>query len=140
EELHAGTIQYRLLASRPGESQFKRVLTGAGISVLENKASPRGPYFLTDIDDHANFKSSGPVTVLSYAPDAFTLRYVGHATGFVVVPMSFNKDWRITLDGTQVEPVLKEDVMPAVAVSSPATIRFQYRPRVLRWLLPWLAT
>ncbi|WP_330970230.1 hypothetical protein [Lysobacter sp. A3-1-A15] len=29
--------------------------------------------------------------------------------------------------------------MPAVRVSAPATIRFEYRPELLRWLWPWLA-
>lgn len=139
QEPHARAIQYRLLTSGPGESQFQRTFSAAGTTVLENEASPGGPYFITAIQDHANSNSSDPVTIQNYRPDAFTLRYTGHGSGFVVVPMSINQDWQITLDGTQVEPVLKEGVMPAVAVSSPATIRFQYSPRVLHWLLPWLA-
>src|SRR5690606_19055153 len=102
-------------------------------------ASPGGPYFIADVQDHANSESGAPVTIQSYRSDAFALRYTGHDSGFVVVPMSINGDWQITRDGARVDPVLKDGVMPAVAVSSPATIRFQYSPRVLHWLLPWLA-
>jgi hypothetical protein len=118
---------------------FRRVFAAKGTAVLENDASPGGPYFIGRISDHANNRSAEYVRVSTYAPEAFTLQYDGLAPGFVVVPMSFNADWQVTLDGHPVIPVLKDGVLPAIAVSEPSTIGFEYRPKLLGWLLPWLA-
>ncbi|KIQ97627.1 hypothetical protein [Lysobacter sp. A03] len=137
---HAGTIEYRVLASGTDDGAFQRVFTAEGTAVLENVNSPGGPYYISRIEDHPDRQSGQPIEILDYLPDDFTLRYNDDAQGYVIVPMSMSDDWHVSVDGKQVAPVLKDGVMPAVAVSSPATIRFEYRPALLRWLLPWLAT
>ncbi|MEG3191888.1 hypothetical protein [Lysobacter sp. D1-1-M9] len=138
-EPFAGTIQYQLLAQESGGSAFRRVFMADGTVVLENGDHPGGPYFIADLQDGADSLADGTVQVTRYRSDAFTLRYVGDTSGYVIVPMSMTGDWRVTVDGAPVEPSLKHGVMPAVRVSAPATIRFEYRPELLRWLWPWLA-
>lgn len=137
---YGGAIQYKLLADSADDSSFQRVFVADGTAVLENGSNPGGPYYIAAIDDHANSRSGRAVEIEAYRSDAFTIRYKDHASGFVVVPMTINHDWLVSVDGTPVTPVLKDGVMPAVPVSAPTTIRFEYYPRVLRWLLPWLAT
>ena len=107
-------------------------------AVLENDASPGGPYFIGRISDHADRRSARHVRVTAYAPESFTLEYGGTAPGFVVVPMSFNRDWYVTIDGKPVAPTLKDGVLPALAVSARSSIHFEFKPRVLQWLQPWL--
>lgn len=137
---HSASIQYRLLTGQKNETPFRRVFTANGTSVLENTASPGGPYFVANLRDPADAQASGPVDVLAYQPARFKLRYRGHAHGLVVVPMSGTREWSVTVDGRPVVPELKGGVMPAVPVTGPATIEFNYRPAALAWLPLWAMT
>lgn len=137
-EPHAATIQYRLLVDVADDDAFDRVFFAAGITVLENSNSPGGPYFVAKLADHAGADSSRQVQLVDYHPDAFKLRYQGQADGYVVVPMTINTYWQVTVDGAAVTPELKDGVMPAVPVDAPTTIHFKYNSPALRWLLPWL--
>jgi hypothetical protein len=134
---HSGVMEY-VLHTREGLSgNFRRVQTAAGISVFENMKSPNGPYFLPRLAAGADHDSAKMVAIVQYAPSAFTLYYAGLKSGYVVVPMSMTSEWTATIDGKGVDAVLKDGVMPAVPVSGPATIKFEYTSLARRWLLPW---
>jgi hypothetical protein len=137
----AGTVEYRLHFEKPEpDRRFKRVFEDLGTAVLENMDSPRGPYFLSSLTATPNASSGHRVDVTDYAPDHFVLRYSGDGNGYVVVPMNAGQDWFVAVNGMPGEFDLKDGVMPAVPVAGQATIEFSYRPRVLRYLLPWLLT
>lgn len=138
DQPNPGTIQYRLHTESREGSRFRRVFAAAGTAVFENSDSPGGPYFVTAVERHADARSGDQVVVEHYSPDSFTLRYEGAAPGYVVVPMSMHRDWKVEVNGVMAEVQLKDGVMPAVPVSVPATIHFEYRARVLAWLFPWL--
>jgi hypothetical protein len=124
--------------SRKSTHPFRRVFTAMGTTVLENADSPRGPYFLSAVRDHATKASGQHVRIASYAPERFVLEYDDAAPGYVVVPMTFIDDWHATVDGKPVRPLLKDGVMPAIPVSGPSTIRMRYSPHAVAWLWPWL--
>lgn len=135
----AGTLDYRLHLDERRFPGFRRVLTSADISVYENTGSPGGPYFVADLARHAGPRSSEGISVRPYRPDRFTLRYDGNAAGYVVVPMTFTPEWVVHANGAPAKVAMRHGVMPAVAVSGPATLDFHYVPAASRWRLPWLA-
>ena len=140
----AYNVRYAAIDSRKhppnaSKSRFQRVFEGSGTAVYENSQSPNGPYFLAQISQTPDKLSANGVSILRYRPDTFELRYEKGEAGYVIVPMSINADWRVTVNGARQVPTLKDGVLPAVKVSGPATINFTYTPRVLRWLYPWLA-
>jgi hypothetical protein len=139
EERVEGTLDY-LLHPLSDSTPFRRVLSAAGVTVLENTRCPRGPYFLPFIEDVPDARSGREVEVTSYRADHFTLNYTGTLTGHVVVPMKMRPDWNVLVNDVRVETVLKEGLMPAVPVTGPARITFSYRPRVMDWFVPWLIT
>ena len=140
----AYNVRYAAIDSRKhppnaSKSRFQGVFEGSGTAVYENSQSPNGPYFLAQISQTPDKLSANGVSILRYRPDTFELRYEKGEAGYVIVPMSINADWRVTVNGARQVPTLKDGVLPAVKVSGPATINFTYTPRVLRWLYPWLA-
>lgn len=138
---HAGVMEYQLhMEGAEAANRFRRVFESKGTAVLENTSSPRGPYFLDKISATPDASSGRQVQVASYAPDRFTLRYTGQNSGYVVVPMNAGRDWSVEVDGKPAPYLLKDDVLPAVRVSKPASIEFVYRPRVLRYFFPWLCS
>ncbi len=139
----AYNVRYAAIDSRQhpplaSKSNFRRVFAGAGTAVYENSQSPNGPYFLTDITQTPDKLSGKSIRIERYRPDTFELRYEKNDVGYVIVPMSVTPDWRVTVNGRPQVPELKDGVLPAVKVSSPATINFTYAPRILRWFYPWL--
>lgn len=135
-----GTLEYKLVREPPADAAFTRVFSDSSVAIYANRHSPDGPYFVSALRDVPDAASGRDVSVVSYRPDHFALRYDGHAAGFVVVPMAMARGWRVTLDGkVDGHLMLRAGVMPAIAVDGPATIVFRYRPPVLRWLYPWLA-
>jgi hypothetical protein len=137
EERVGGTLDY-LLHPLSDSTPFRRVLSAAGVTILENTRCPGGPYFLPFIEDTPDARSGSQIEVTSYRADHFTLNYTGTLTGYVVVPMKMRPDWEVLVDDAPVEIVLKEGLMPAVPVTGPARITFSYRPRVMQWFVPWL--
>lgn len=138
-DLHAGIVEYELHFEKPpSDRHFKRVFEAQGTMVLENIHSPRGPYFISSLTAIPDASSGNEVKVVDYASDHFALYYSGDEPGHVVVPMSAGQDWFVAVGGQPRSFDLKDGVMPAVPVSSPATIEFTYRPRVMRYLFPWL--
>jgi len=135
----AGVLDYRLHLDDRRFPGFRRVLTAADISVYENTRSPGGPYFVPDLDRHAGPRSADEVSVVDYRADRFTLRYRGDAAGYVVVPMVSTPEWEVRKDGVPVDVATLRGVLPAVAVSGPATIGFRHVPAASRWVLPWLS-
>lgn len=136
---HAGIVEYQLHLGKPeNDRHFTRVFEANGTAVLENIRSPRGPYFLPSLAATPDASSGAEVEVVDYAPDQFVLRYSGDAPGHVIVPMNAARDWFVTVEGQPGDFDLKDGVMPAVPVSGNATIEFSYRPRILRYLVPWL--
>lgn len=136
----AGTLDYALDIAAV-DKPFRRVLTAGGISVYENLASPDGPYFLADLEQRPDASSGSGVHVQSYRAGAFVLKYDGSKPGFVVVPMKWVSGWDVHVGDTMVRPKLMLGVLPAVPVSGPSVISFEFRPLILRWrvLLAWLA-
>jgi len=124
---------------RKATGPFHPVFTAMGTTVLENRESPRGPYFLAEVSDHARRDSGRHVRIASYAPEGFSLEYNGNAAGYLVVPMTLIDDWHVTVNGVPVRPSVKDGVMPAIPVAGPSTIRMRYSPRVLDWFWLWLA-
>jgi len=136
---HAGVIEYQLhFEKAPSDMRFRKVFEAQGTAILENVDSPRGPYFLATLAATPNAVSGTKVKVVEYRPDRFVLHYSGDAPGHVVVPMNAGQDWFVTVDNRPRNFDLKDGVMPAVHVSGPTTIEFTYRPRLVRYLLPWL--
>ena len=135
---HPGTIEYRLRFAPENDNPFRRVFASGGTAVLENTRSPRGPYFLPKIQGHPDAQSARDVHVETYHAANFTLDYAGSAAGFVIVPLTANSNWQVRVNGSPAKYRLKEGVMPAVAVAGPSRITFEYHPRVLRWLVPWI--
>ena len=134
-----GVMEYLLHTGEGRDGYFHRVFTAAGISVLENTRSPNGPYFLPNLDAGADRDSGQAVTIEHYRPDAFSLRYSGHSAGYIVIPMSMTPGWSAAVAGQRVDIALKDGVMPAIRVTGPSMITFEYKPLARRWLLPWSA-
>lgn len=133
---HAGSIDFKLYAAPAGV--FRRVFASAGTAVLENTRSPGGPYYLPAITDYPAAAAASGVQVTDYRPSRFVLRYAGLRSGFVIVPMTGNDDWKVRVNGVATTYPLKDGVMPAIPVTGPSTISFNYHPRALHWLVPWL--
>jgi hypothetical protein len=135
-----GVMEYLLHPGTGARGPFQRVFTGAGISVYENTSSPDGPYFVGSLDDIPDARSGRHVRLEKYAPARFVMRYSGGESGFVVVPTSVSSEWAVTVNGEPTKTKTMAGVMPAVPVEGPATIRFEYKPGVARWLAGWLAS
>lgn len=135
-----GVVEYVLHPGTGARGPFNRVFTGAGISVYENTSSPDGPYFVGSLDDTPDAHSGRRVRLEQYSPERFVMRYSGDAPGFVVVPMSVSSGWAVTVNGKPTKVRAMAGIMPAVPVNGPATIRFEYLPRVSDWLAVWFAS
>ncbi|MGH8075355.1 MAG: hypothetical protein ACREO4_14990 [Lysobacter sp.] len=118
------------------ESPFRKVMEDGAVSLWENSEAPKGPYFVGNTTELRD-RDARAVRVVDYVPGHFTLRYMGHRPGFVVVPMELTPDWRVTVNGHDSSTSKVLDVLPAVPVEGPAIVAFEYRPRALNWFWPW---
>lgn len=123
---------------KPESMPFRKVFTQAGISVYENFRAPGGAYYIKSLDEVPDASAASPVSLLSYRSGRFVVRYSGSSAGYVVVPMTMRRDWKIYSNGRKLVPELKSGLMPAVAVNGPCDLTFEYHPRVFKWLGWWL--
>jgi hypothetical protein len=134
----SNALDYVVHVARTTRGQFRRVFTAGGISILENTNHPGGPYFISTLSQQPGGESARQVSIQSYRPGRFELRYTGAAPGYVVVPMRRTREWHVRVDGKQVTSPLKEGLLPAVPVTGHDTIEFEYVPVTRRWIVPWL--
>lgn len=130
-------IDFALLSRDRPLGAFRERASFQGVHLLENAQAPSGAYFLPSLLDTPNASSSNDVHLTSYRPEHYTLRYTGGSPGWIVVPVGASRHWRIRVDGTRVKPLLQYGVMPAVRVTGPAELSFDYEPPARRFG-PWL--
>lgn len=135
-----GSLEYVLHVGDSTIGHYRRVFMAAGISVFENTRAPRGPYFLRGLAHDADPAAGSQVSIVDYAADAYTLRYEGTRSGFVVVPASLGRGWQVAVNGTAVAPSYKHGLLPAIPVDGPSQIVFEYRPWQPPLLLVWLGS
>jgi hypothetical protein len=116
---------------RDSMGPFSRLDHVGRINLLENQDVPSGAYFLPSLHAVPTKRSSESVKLLNYANSEFEVRYDGAASGFVIFPMNFRRDWRAYIDGKRVSPVKYLEALPAVLVSGACSVRFIYRPWAL---------
>lgn len=134
-----GCIDLELAMARSDMGAFVPVAKENGMYLMENANVPTGPYFLPALNAWPDRGSSNEVRLLSQTGPDFKLRYLGSSPGFVVAPMNFpKKDWHVRLNGREVSPEWYLGTLPAIPVDAPATLKFTYRPRSLRYG-PWIS-
>ncbi|MGR9053015.1 MAG: hypothetical protein ACU84J_10240 [Gammaproteobacteria bacterium] len=110
-----GQPQYRILSYEP------HILT------IENRAVTGSAYFLADLV-YGEKPRYDPVKLTAYDDTRIELAYTGNRAGWVVLPMRLYPGWTAMLDGKTVKADRFLDVLPAIQVTGPGRIVYDYFP------------
>ena len=110
-----------------GLPQYELTQYEPDIFVFENHSAEGSAYFIPELNYGTlpDFKS---VKLVSNSDTKLDLAYSGSERGWVVLPMRNYPGWQALLNGQPVDTVAFLKTLPAIPVSGPVQITYQYRP------------
>jgi hypothetical protein len=132
-----GCMNFQLATIRTTASRFKQVSVVDGVHLLENTEVPAGPYFLANLSAFPEHGAAAQVITEVTSGSDFTIRYRGHASGYIVIPMQWTRDWQVASKGQPLARQRYLGFLPAIAVQGPTTLSFHYHSGA--WNFTWIS-
>lgn len=127
------SLRFLLTGKQEHVSPDWRVVdTSASLAVLENRRVTGSAYLVGALAMPPDSVRYGNLDVDVERPDRIVVNYSGATSGWVVLPMRAYPGWRARVNGVEVTTGKYLDVLPAIPVSGPAEIAYEYDPASLK--------